>query len=127
MAGRRSEVLVNTDGLLRRQQFRRECDFLADVGDGVAGLGDERPAVADHVSAALDELTVQRRHSAGDGLHRLEQRVQNRLFEPPRVKVLLLKTDESHSLVSSEAERNFEIAHDDDWLLDDDRLRRRAA
>lgn len=127
VAGRRSEVLVDADRLLRRQQFRRQRDILADVGDGVAGLGDERSALADHVAAALDELTVQSRHSAGDGLHRLEQRVQNRLLQPPRIKVLLLKRDESHSLIRSAGEASAVIAHDDDRLLDDDRLRRRAA
>lgn len=71
-------------------QGRRADDLLAEVADGVSFDRDHLPEAGGQRAAALDELPLQDRHSARDGFHRLEQRVQDRLLQAPVVILLVV-------------------------------------
>lgn len=76
-----------TSGVGVRVDVRRVDDGLAHVGDLVPAGGHQVAARTQSVAAALDQLTLERRNSASDGLHCLEDGVQHGFLEGPGVIV----------------------------------------
>lgn len=95
--------------VLRRDQVRGQGNLFADARDGVTAGRDQLARAAHQVARALDQLALDGGHAAGDGLHRLEQRVQDRLLQRPAIEVgvLLWKQERVSKSVNSSSNSDF--------------------